>query len=207
MEINEKTSTMKILIELHDMVKNHPYRLSGDEKYERSYIDLLHNLSSVAYCEIRKYCEKNGIKNGIGMFHDFNASMYNLKRSERIQHIERCIMVIHRFIDTGVFDEYYTYYYGCNIEDGVNRLRKYVLNKENNKFEGIYTLKELDIMITSYDKDIEYYAEKATMELNEKGFYHNMLSDYKKYQQWYIDRKRKMEEIEENKRKQEIERG
>lgn len=192
-------SSMELLIKLHDMVKEHPYRLDGERQYASDYRDLLFDLSHIAYCEIRKYCDKNNIKNGTGMFHDFNGAICGLGSMLYNQHIERCLMVIHRFINTGVFDEYWTYYTGCNIEKGVNRIRKYVIDPETNAFEGVYTLAEIDIIIQRNEKYVQEYAEGAKKENSEDGFYHRYGKYYVERVNYYTEYKRKLEQIEANK--------
>jgi hypothetical protein len=96
-------------------------------------------------------------------------------------HIERCIMIIHKVILTDTFDEYYTYYTGCNICKSVDRLRRYIF--KNGKWRGIYTEKELEDVIKEIEdvhkkeervpefgiyslRNLEYYKEKLK-EFNE----------------------------------------
>jgi hypothetical protein len=148
--VEQKDSSIELLIELHDVIKQHPYRLSGELKYWSDYRTLLYKFSDVSYWEIKKvYNDK--YTNWGGMWHDFNWAI----GSRSIIHIERCIGSIHKFIDTGEFDGYYTYYAGCNIDKGVNRLRKYVLDKKENKFFPIYTEEEFDIIINRINSDLQ----------------------------------------------------
>lgn len=197
-------SSMELLIQLHERVKEHPYRLDGEKQFRDDYRDLLYDISHIAYCEIKKYCDKNNIKNGIGMFHDFNGSIMCLGSLNYNLHVERCLMVIHNFIKTGVFNEYWTYYTGCNIEKGMNRVRRYVIDPETNSFEGVYTLAEIDIVIKYNNKYAQEYTEKAKTETNENGYYHRYGRYYVERVKYYIEYKRKLEQIEENKRLSEI---
>lgn len=144
----EEDSSLELLCQLHDMIKQHPFRYSNDNQYWDNYCKLLIELSDISYWEIKK--KYKDYKNWSGMWHDFNASIWN----QNITHIERCIMVIHKFIDTGNFDEYYTYYNGCNILKGINRLRKYVINKEIKEYCPIYTEDEINIQLDYHSKQI-----------------------------------------------------
>jgi hypothetical protein len=163
-EYKQEDSSLELLSQLHDMIKQHPYRFSNDVQYWDNYVTLLRELSDISYYEIKKVY--SDYKNWSGMWHDFNASIWN----KNITHIERCIMEIHKFIDTGEFNEYYTYYNGCNIQKGINRLRKYVIDKETKEYAPIYTEDEINI-------NIEYHLKKR-IEENSYIKYHDSMVNY-----------------------------
>lgn len=140
---------MELLSELHEKVKNHPYRLGENEDLLKDYKDLLNDFSTVSLIEISKKSYK-GVRLSDGMWHDFNASILG----EDTIHIERCINYIHKFINTGKFEEFCTYYTGWNIEKGVSRLRKYEFDERTNSFIPIFTKDEMDITLKSFDEKI-----------------------------------------------------
>lgn len=147
------------LSELHDVVKNHPYRLSEDDKYLDSYRKLLYDLAEQFYREIVK-TEFSGAKE---MIHDFNCAISNglrenasYNQNNYIIHIERCIGTIHEFINTGKVEKFYTYYSGANITPGINRVTEWIYDPDYKKgFRPLYSLTELNEAI----KAIEYMQE------------------------------------------------
>lgn len=126
----EKTT----LEELHDAVKEHPYRVNNDLKYLKSYKELLCKLSDEFY----KVLEGNKYVIARNMLHDFNRDVGNLGRdwkysSESNLHVENCISTIHDFIDTG---KVLSWYDGVNSElfKDIGRYVKYTWDDKINKY-------------------------------------------------------------------------
>ncbi len=126
------------LKETHDAVKNHPYRLANDEKYLKSYRDLLYSLSHKLVVELKE--DKLLFRAVMIMNHDFNGAIFN----NNTEHIERCLGVVHRFIDTGEIPEVYSYYTGGNNNPCLDRLRKFVLDPEwDGGYRPVFTKEEI----------------------------------------------------------------
>ena len=155
---------MQRLIEIHKRVKNHPFRLNHSDwkgfyellkqldkeftkqletKFKKDYSTewsyFIHELRSAIWHFNFEFDEDKGsgrlglnseenIKKGYGIINPE-------KRKEVIVALESYIQQIHHFIDTnGVFEEYITYYFGCENEKR-DRWNKYKLNKIKNEFE------------------------------------------------------------------------
>lgn len=105
----EELRTVKYLTELHEQVKAHPYRLTGYEKYLKSYKELLWKMTDIWYFVIRdtKYHQSKN------MTHDWNGAIGNLGRenykyaADNDAHVENCISVVHEFIDSGTVPVFY----------------------------------------------------------------------------------------------------
>jgi len=148
---------MEKLIELHDMVKNHPYRTNKEESYLSVYKKLLYKLSEEFYDSLgtSKY------KNARNMIHDFNGSIANIGRtnyddSMAIAHVEKCIGTIHEFIDSEKVEYFYVYYAGCNHFE-LPRVQKYVWDEAFNKYFLFCTEQE-------FDKSIAWLEQKLPVE-------------------------------------------
>jgi hypothetical protein len=143
------------LKELHSIIKNHPYRISSDEKYLESYRNLLIDLSSEFYTEVIK----TKYKDSKNMIHDFNGAIYNIHRSnysllsETIQYVEMCIGTIHRFIDTGIVESYWTFYSGAN-NFNMPICKEFIFDEIKNKYFLYLTEKE-------FNKSIEWLENRC----------------------------------------------
>jgi hypothetical protein len=160
------------LIELHDIIKMHPYRLQFEKAYMNNYQKALYELSDTWYKVMKNHPK---FKDSNWMLHDFNGSIMGLNHS----HIERCLGIIHRFIDTGEVPVFYTHYTGCNILKSMNRLRKYVYNAESNKYIPQYSKEEVENSIN----EIKEYYKGSDKKIHEFGMYSqhwiDFLTDYK----------------------------
>jgi len=139
---------MEKLIELHDNIKNHPYRLNREEKYLAVYKRLLFDLSEKFYEEL----QTSKYKNATNMIHDFNASVANIGRenyndSMAVAHVERCLGTIHIFIDTNKVESFWTYYTGCNHYE-LPRNKKYVWDDTSKKYFLFCTEQEFNKSIS-----------------------------------------------------------
>ncbi len=184
---------MKKLKQIHEEVKNHPFRL--DRTDWKGYYELLKKLDKefVNILEEKfkgeKYSNRDWgffiheLRSAIFHFNfEFNEDKYkgehgrvnlkpeleiterNEKERERYKKerygkiipkyqkkiiiiLENYIQQIHKFIITGIFEEYITYYMGGDncMEDiqsnGKSRWNKYKVNEKTNKFEWVGKLK------------------------------------------------------------------
>jgi len=163
---------MEKLIEIHEKVKNHPFRLNHSDwkgfykllgeldkeftkeleiKFEKNYkIEwsyFIHELRSAIWHFKFEFNEDTGEGTGdygrLGLNSEENIKegygvINSEKQREVIVAIESYIQQIHHFIDTnGVFEEYITYYFGCNNKEGESRWNKFKLNKLKNEFEFV----------------------------------------------------------------------
>ena len=140
---------MRILSELHDIIKNHPYRLTKDDKYRESYQKLLYKLGDLFYNlikEDKKYSESKR------MLHDFSGSIRKIdsKEWDHFTHTERCIGVIHTYIDTEEVPYFYEYYTGVNIPDTLHRSIKCIFDERDGNYYPDFTLEELTKTIANF---------------------------------------------------------
>lgn len=127
---------MEKLKQLHDEIKEHPYRVLNEEKHLAEYKNLLYKLSDAFYFAVieTKY------KVAKNLVHDFNGAITNLGRDKYRYaaindfHIEYCIGVVHKFIDTGTIDEFQTYYPDPHFLIFLGPYRKYKWNEELNGY-------------------------------------------------------------------------
>jgi hypothetical protein len=132
------------LVELHGLVKNHPYRINGDDKYLENYKKCLFDLSHLFYEEVKK----TKYKNSTNMVHDFNGSISNIGREDfnfdkDTVHVEKCIGTIHEFIDTGKVSSFWTFYRGCNHYE-LPGPSKYIWDDARNRYFMVKTKEEFD---------------------------------------------------------------
>lgn len=145
------------LEELHDTVKLHPYRLnlgSADVALKGDYNKSVKALLEEFWAEAMKIPYLKKARSYIGLFyHDFlSALMRRLNyTADEVIHLERCIACIHRFIDTGRVDEFYTYYTGVNICDSLNRSRKYIYDAKKDCFVPQFSLSEVKNALREYE--------------------------------------------------------
>jgi len=125
---------MEELTEIHKKVKEHRFRLNLERKYRDSYRELLHKLSHEFYVEV----SKTKYKSSRNFIHDFNLGISNVGRENFIYesfwafHVECCISVIHRFIDTGTVP----YYFDTYKEDGKRKQARIVFDESIEKYTG-----------------------------------------------------------------------
>jgi hypothetical protein len=162
---------MEHLKEIHEKVKNHPFRLNHsdwigfyellkeldkeftkelDIKFNKNYgIEwdyFIHELRSAIWHFKFEFNENIDDSDRLGLNSEENIKKgYGIidyeKRKEVIIALESYIQQIHHFIDTnGVFEEYTTYYFGCEDEEMI-RWNKYKLNKEKGCFEFVGKIK------------------------------------------------------------------
>lgn len=145
-----------LLKESHFLIKIHPYRENGEKSLFSDYKHLCRIMMDSLYNYTKYSIYKNACLN---MYHDFLSTLYRQTYlPEEIQYLELVITTIHKFIETKEIKEYYTYYGGCNIPEGVNRLRRHFFH--NGKFLSLLSDLEIDKYIETYPKNKEYY-EKA----------------------------------------------
>jgi hypothetical protein len=123
---------MTTLEKQHEIVKNHPYRLNHEEQYKKSFCK-----------EMKKLCELFwDVTTESFFYHEVASNLWhieegyyderevNIKFSELIKAIELAIGTIHKYIETGKFEEYWTYYTGDNDNKDRNRWSQYVKVKD-----------------------------------------------------------------------------
>lgn len=141
------------LIELHEVVKNHPYRINSEDIYMKSYRDALFSLSH----EFSLRVVETIYNDSQNMVHDFNHSILawtfnTIHQNLHLAHIEKCIGVIHNFIQTNKVEYYYTFYVEENTL-GLPHNKKYVWDEKKEKYFLYLTLKE-------YDNAIDFLTQK-----------------------------------------------
>lgn len=171
---------MERLTELHGIVKEHPFRLNFDDRYKDSYRKSLVSLQKEFYEEAKKIpCLMKDGKHfkAINFYHDFSSAIGQLFYGDvqkygqnAIIHIERCIGAIHKFIDTGRFDEYYAY--GRPEESGERKCLKYTYRKSTGEFAPIYSKEEIDLILLSLEERILHSKEgkREALELTRNYF-------------------------------------
>lgn len=129
---------MENLKEIHEKIKNHPYRTENNNRHIKSYKDLLYELNKKFYYAVveTKY---QSAKN---LVHDFSNAISYFDDSKHpfhidlFLHLEECLSIIHKFIDTGKVLEFPTFYTGVNFSlPSLGRRRVYKFNDEIEKFQ------------------------------------------------------------------------
>ncbi|MCK9556270.1 hypothetical protein M0R36_10765 [bacterium] len=149
------------LRELHDQVKMHPFREAFNTIYINSYEKVLDEFAGETLIKLKEYAEINKI-NTSGLYnfmHNFRSTIYSFcyhkgKNPLYTEMIEKNIGYIHRFIETGEFKKFETYYSGCNIYKSMNRQRVWIL--KNKRYSPVYDKEELENIIS----EIEEYLKK-----------------------------------------------
>lgn len=132
------------LKELHAEIKNHKYRQNYENKYADEYRKLLYKLSDNFY----HYVKDTKYHASERFIHDFNLYIGNLGRESdkesykqirefAIMHTERCIGVIHKFLDDGTVPFYYDTY---KDKGGTRHSVKITFNEATGKYEGFVEL-------------------------------------------------------------------
>ena len=147
------------LREVHDLVKKNKFRVNGHQRYLKGYQKLLNRLMYI-FGEMQLEAYPAGEENreyraNIFYFgHEFSGNTRYLRHEDENPYdVERFSMtqlrlvmemnigLIHRFIDTGEFKEFYTYYAGDICSEG--RLCHTVL--KNDKWVQAYCDKVSEI--------------------------------------------------------------
>lgn len=159
---------MNQLRELHDAIKEHPYRLGEDSEFVNSYRKLLYAFRD-AFWEETRNVEYLNTGNGRmpGFYHDFGWAIGNIPRSGAALHLENCISYIHRFIDTGRFDEYTTYNNGTST--------KFVYLSYLRKHVPVIKRTLLDNVLGKIET---YMSQHPENEIPKWGFYSKIRYDY-----------------------------
>lgn len=105
----------KRLIKLHNHLKEHLFRQTDDKTYLTDYLKEYHNLMDAFYDEFPYEVQQhNKTANAIGrMYHDCSSTISTCKNNNkyydgiRSQYLEMCLMVFHKWLDTGEVPVYY----------------------------------------------------------------------------------------------------
>ena len=123
-----------LLIELHDKLKQHLFRQTGDKTYLKDYLEEYHNLMDTFIKEY-PYGMRNQAETAISeMYHDCSGSISLCKNNNkyyegiRAEYLEKCLMVFHRWLDY----EEVPYYYKLWRKDGKPYIVKFSLIKDEN---------------------------------------------------------------------------
>ena len=167
------------LKELHDSIKLHPFRLEFEEKYKKDYLYLLETLGNEFSEEIRKTKYKDSYK----ILHDFREDICSIyyNRSNDFSNIERCLGIIHLFINTAELSEYCTYYNGPNILQSQSRFTKYLFDEATSKYIPQFSKEEIINCIA----EIETFYKEAFGENKDQWKWHRC-DRYSKFQYEYF---------------------
>lgn len=121
----------KTLLDLHKLVKEHPFRINNDKKYLVNYINCLSKFIKT-FWNVYKYDKDNKQLCGLNnMVHDLNKIMYKIKINKdytpaQFMYLESCLTCYH----------YYMEYESCPIFYTLNNdiLNSYVWSKRYNKY-------------------------------------------------------------------------
>lgn len=115
MEYNKKDilSRMK---NIHDEIKQHPFRLAFSDEYIPSYKHLLYELTEI-WCDLIYHCndltdEEQKLYRQFGSWiHDYRQELRTYRKDsfpmEYFDYYEQMLQVTHRYIDTGEIDTFY----------------------------------------------------------------------------------------------------
>lgn len=178
----------KVLKDIHDEIKQHPYRQSGDDKHLKSYRELLKELRSNFYDLAKPLLGDNSWVLS-SFYHDFSSSSLSLTYGGRYKkgherHIERCIMCVHKFLKTKEVNELWTYYTGVNTYDSKKkfpdgRSTQFLYDEEDDKFYPQYDEELLDAIIAEIEK-VREERDKPDSEYMFSSYDKDTLEFYKK---------------------------
>ena len=154
-----KSPEMKALIDAHETVKCHIFRMTFDENYRKPYGETLIKFAKASLEPIGKWLELVGASKTAHytFYHDFISSAIKVRNGvnryysqsdidEHTLHVEKCIGYIHRFIETGEFNKFENYYSGCNYYKAMGRWTTCILDLncgyflweyDEEKFKGV----------------------------------------------------------------------
>lgn len=173
---------LKDLIEQHDLLKEHPFRLSNDEKYLSNYAKEFLSFYKNVYEYLKGNKNYSTVYNSdknfqamSNMYHDFMKLAYTLQhhhnnisteqKTDYILLLERVLMSIHFYLDNGYFKSYYVW---SVLEPNKNVVFEYKYSNRNKW--SLYMPKEklkttLDYYLSKPHEDniytyiIEYYQD------------------------------------------------
>jgi hypothetical protein len=153
----------KRLEELHDIVKQHPYRLrSFDDHLRKSYHDALDSLSDEFNIHIKEYRNDKFKDMRWNFMHEFNTLIlylsYHQLLGDQNAALDSCIAQIHRFLDTGKWTYVQTYYDGSNFDQKLGRWREWVYDDTLDKF--VVPIEKADVYLDYYKRKIESYEKE-----------------------------------------------
>lgn len=148
------------LKKLHDKVKEHHFRIGRNKRYAKSYGKLLKQLLDEFEATLKQ--TKIWNRENIWMFfHEAWSNAFHFEMGDKTYteipsgwkcgdeaQMDKDIMIetekiigdIHKFIKTGEFDTFHTYYTGCNVGNG-GRAGVWTYNKKKNAYIGKWNQK------------------------------------------------------------------
>lgn len=157
------------LEEIHDEVKNHLFRTSGDREHVEDYLEKLSTLMDRFFDAVEETSQYSKIKWVMYSFsHDFKSCMLQVsgdkEDSKDIQHIEQCISSIHKFLEHDKVVELWTYYTGVNKYDSSSRMRQFLWHEEKEEMIPQYEKEELENVIEEIkEKRKEYDGDTSDL--------------------------------------------
>lgn len=171
------------LAELHDIVKNHPYRLkSHDDRLRKSYHDALKSLVDEFDIHLKAYRNDKFRDMRCHLMHEFhtliNDLWYSPLTGDKNAALDSCVAQTHRFLKTGEWTYIQTYYCGCNYNEKLGRWSTYVYDKELDKF--VVPIEKADLYLEHYKNKIEKYEKEKKDIPNNWSKNHQSILDYYK---------------------------
>lgn len=140
------TKTKNELLELHHLLKSHPFRENNDVKYLKSYMNLFYRFLKACwegynYKDLAKDPYRNALSN---MYHDMSRTLSYLKNtneyndSVRIQYLEMCLQLYHHWLE---FDEVPEFYI-LSHENKETKIYKHIWNSTEKRYFTYFPSKE-----------------------------------------------------------------
>lgn len=168
----KKEKLKKKLVRAHIRVIEHPYRVTGKGNMV-SYRKVLYNLLEAFHgCLTEQYPDDSQRRGNF--YHSFATEFWYLgsgskeKQSERMIRIERIIVQIHKYIDTGMWDEYALYIdtiYGFPVKEWITYEycdelpHGFKISDQTIRSVGEKLLKTYSKVIEKFDKEDREIAE------------------------------------------------
>lgn len=156
----------KELKEKYDLIKNHPYRSFYKQEDKKSYIRHLFDLCDKFYTTLKPRININILN---WYLHEVNSSILVFEyfnRSETM--IEYFLNVVHKYLDTDVFDRYWILNRDSQLVDLLGSHIRYKI--ENNESYFDYDDKTLSKVIVVLEnigtKKCSYIADKIKRQIN-----------------------------------------
>lgn len=159
--LNEMQDKKKLL-EMHHKLKEHLFRQTGDKTYLNDYLLQYRNLMDTFEDEFSyEVREEDKKADAISrMYHDCNASISICRNNNkyydgiRSQYLEMCLMVFHKWLDTGEVPVYYQLWH---LPD--THIVRFIHLKDD-VIDGWYKIEKSSTK-ENVSETIEYFKEKT----------------------------------------------
>lgn len=161
---------IKEMEKIHEEIKNHIWRVNG--KGIKSFCTITRKFIYMFLDCLKEDYKETGTKIPDMFFHETLSALFALKdleeymtvekKADSITAVESSIGVIHRYINSGKFESFMTYYSGSNYDKKKGRWTQWTFHKKLNRFD--LAPKYKDIVIKQYESKLEKCKDKELID-------------------------------------------